>query len=154
MNSIKPTLHLICGLPGSGKSTLAQKLELEIRALRFSPDDWLVKIVGNGNDEVARTAVESIQWDLAQKALTFGLDIILEFGFWSRSERETYREVAEKLGARTKIHYLNVPTTELKKRIEKRNANISTNGFFVDPNLIDEWAKSFEAPTDEELSDQ
>ena len=153
MDPIKATLHLICGLPGSGKSTLAQKLERETSALRFNPDSWLMKIVGTGNDERARTAIESIQWDIAQKAISLGIDVILEFGFWSRTERDDYKKIARKLGAKTKLHYLDVPTVELKLRIEKRNSSLPADGFFVDPNLIDDWAKSFEAPTADELVD-
>ena len=34
------TLYLICGLPCSGKSTLAKQLELELSALRLTPDQF------------------------------------------------------------------------------------------------------------------
>jgi predicted kinase len=149
----QPTLHLICGLPGSGKSTLASELEIKHRALKLSPDEWLIRIVGDGNNEKARAAIESVQWEIAQKLLSNGSDVILEFGFWSRSERETFRKTAGCLGAKTRLYYLDVPLDELKIRIAKRNANLPQDGFYVDPSAIDQWAIDFERPSDDELSE-
>jgi predicted kinase len=151
MSSKAPTLHLICGLPGSGKSTLAAELEKKHRALRFNPDSWLMRIVGDPYNENARSAVEAIQWELAQKSLSLGHDAILEFGFWSRAERDEYRVVAKKLGTQCRLYYLDVPLDELKRRIEHRNHDLGPEEFFVDPNALNEWAKSFEPPTAEEL---
>ena len=37
-------LHLICGLPGAGKTTLARRLDVELPALRLSPEEWLIRI--------------------------------------------------------------------------------------------------------------
>jgi hypothetical protein len=34
-------LIIVCGLPGSGKTTLAKVLERRLRAVRFSPDEWM-----------------------------------------------------------------------------------------------------------------
>ena len=39
---ISPTIHMMFGFIGSGKSTFARKLESELRAARFSPDEWMV----------------------------------------------------------------------------------------------------------------
>jgi predicted kinase len=142
---------MICGLPGSGKSTLAAELEKEGNAFRFEPDSWLLRIVQNGNDERARAAVESIQWEIAQKALALGADVILEFGFWSKAERLEFRSGAEKLGAKVQLHYLSVPLEELKKRISSRNQSLPAGGLFVDPDQIEIWAQSFEPPTAEEF---
>jgi adenylate kinase len=36
-----PTLVIVCGLPGSGKTTHAKNVEQELRAVRFSPDEWM-----------------------------------------------------------------------------------------------------------------
>ena len=91
------TLFLICGLPGSGKTTLATQLESEHRALRLTPDEWMGRIVGGGTDEVKRAAVELLQWEIAQRLLSLGIDVILESGFWVRSERDAFRARAREL---------------------------------------------------------
>ena len=79
-----PTLHLVCGLPGSGKSTFAERLARDERALWLSPDLWMSRIVGDGYDEAKRAAVEALQWELAERLLVLGVDVILDNGFWSR----------------------------------------------------------------------
>jgi len=146
-----PTLHLICGLPGSGKTTLAKKLEKELPALLLTPDEWMSRILGDGYDEKKRAVIESIQWEIAQQVLCLGIDVILEFGFWSRKERDDFRVKAKALGATTKLYYLNVSRDELWKRIEKRNAKLPPHTFKIKETDLDEWSKSFEEPIPDEL---
>ena len=38
----RPTLHLTVGLPGAGKTTPARKIAHEDKAVRFSPDEWMI----------------------------------------------------------------------------------------------------------------
>ena len=145
------TLILICGLPGSGKTTLAKRLERERRALRLTPDEWMARIVGDGNDGDKRAAVERVQWEIAQRALSLGVDVILESGFWARSERDEFRARAMALGADTKLYYLDVPLDELRRRLMLRNAALPPDTFHVDATELDSWASGFEPPTLEEL---
>src|SRR5258708_5633784 len=71
------TLHLICGLPGSGKTTLAKQLERDLPALRLAPDEWMARIVGDGFDDAKRAAVEAVQWEIAARALSLGINVSL-----------------------------------------------------------------------------
>jgi predicted kinase len=151
MTGRTPTFHMICGLPGSGKSTLAKEIEAQTGAARFAPDEWLVDLGYHLYDEAARGKVEALQWKLAQRLLSVGVSVILENGFWSKSERDAYREAAEKLNAETRLHYLNVALGELKRRIVRRNQEMAHAALFVDPEDIDLWAADFEAPTEEEI---
>jgi predicted kinase len=146
-----PILHLICGLPGSGKTTLATRLEGNLPALRLEPDEWMARIVGDGYDEAKRAAVESVQWEIAARALSLGINVILEHGFWSRSERDDFRARAAALGADTKLYYLEVPLDELKRRIALRNAALPPDTFHVDVAQLDLWAGQFEPPALDEL---
>ncbi|MFZ3099717.1 MAG: ATP-binding protein [Minisyncoccales bacterium] len=146
-----PTLHLICGLPGSGKSTLAKKLEVELPALRLTPDEWMARILEDGFNDKKRAVVESIQWEIAQKGLQLGIDVILENGFWIRKERDAFRDKAKEIGARVKLHYLNVPKEKLWRRLKKRNNNLPSCTFPVKESDLNEWIKNFEAPTVDEL---
>jgi predicted kinase len=144
------TLFLICGLPGSGKSTLARQLEQEHRALRLVPDEWMARIAGDGHDEPKRAAIEAIQWDLAQRVLALGLDVILENGFWSRDERDEIRARAAELGVPVTLFYLDVPRAELVRRLGARNDALHRDTFRVDPEQLDEWMGSFEPPSADE----
>jgi hypothetical protein len=111
------TLHLICGLPGSGKTTFAKKLEKSHSAFRLSPDEWIAPLLRDSSDTAEldrlRSPVEAIQWEMAKRLLALGIDVVLEWGFWSKQERNFYRQQAEALGAEVKLHYLDVRRDEL-----------------------------------------
>ncbi len=145
------TLHLVCGLPGSGKSTLAKRLEHELPGLRLTPDEWMARIVGNGTDEPKREAVEAVQWEIAEKVLSLGVDVILENGFWAREERDDLRERAAALGADSKLHFLDVSKDELLKRLRSRNAALPPDTFSVTEAQLELWWGWFEPPTQDEL---
>jgi predicted kinase len=143
---------MVCGLPGAGKTTLARRLEEDLGAVRLCPDDWLQALGFDGYDQPARGRVEALQWALAKRLLASGVSVVLENGFWVRAERERLRAEARGAGAETRLHYLDVPLAELKRRVIARNAESPAHGFIVDPNDVDVWFAAFEAPTAEELS--
>jgi predicted kinase len=149
------TLHLICGLPCSGKTTLAKTIELERLALRLSPDEWIVTLYGADiSDEAldaARDPVETALWDLAARVLVLGLDVILEYGFWSRSEREEFRRRATRLGARSELHFTDAPREELIRRLAQRNAQLPAGSFWIDEARLRSWCDVFEPPSTDEL---
>jgi len=153
------TLHLLCGLPASGKTTLAKQLERRRSALRLSPDEWIARPYGPDVQhrdpptfDNARGRVETLQRELAERALLLGLDVILENGFWARAERDEYRAWAHGLGARVELHFLDVPRDELWARLSSRNAP-PPGTFRVQKHELDLWLSHFEAPTAVELSD-
>src|SRR5436190_3281366 len=86
------TLHLMVGLPCSGKTTLAQKLEREQSALRLTVDEWHIQLFGQDAEESEHNArhslIEAMLWNIASRALELGTNVILDYGFWARAERE------------------------------------------------------------------
>ncbi len=148
------TLYLICGLPGAGKTTLARQIEQIHAAVRLSPDEWIVPILADPTDiperDRLRSPVEALQWDLAKRLLTLGQNVILEWGFWSREERESVRLEAEDLGATVVLHYLAVTRDELWDRLSRRNAALPPGTFAVTKDELDEWWGWFEPPTADE----
>src|SRR5215207_6945841 len=105
------------GLPCSGKTTLAKKLEQERSALRLTPDEWQVALFGQDAEEPEHDArhslIEAMLWKIASRALELGTNVILDFGFWAREEREDYRQRAKDLGASSEVHFPDVPAEEL-----------------------------------------
>lgn len=146
---------MICGLPCSGKTTLGKELEVSLPALRLSPDEWIVwlcgaEIAGEALD-AARDPIEEALWELAARILGLGIDVILEYGFWSRSEREHYRRQAAQLGARSEVHFTHASEQELLRRLAIRNADLPAGTFRIEEARLVEWMALFEAPDAEEL---
>ena len=149
------TLFLICGLPGAGKTTLARQLEHSQPALRLCPDEWIVGLLADLSNSAERdrlrAPVEALQWQLAKRALALRMDVVLEWGFWSRAERSFYRQEAEAIGARVTLYYLEVSRDELWARLVKRNANAPPGTFAVSEEELDLWWNLFEPPLQDEL---
>jgi predicted kinase len=149
------TLHLMIGLPCSGKTTLAQKLESERSALRLTPDEWHVRLFGQDAKEPEHDArhhlIETMLWNIASRALVLGTNVILDFGFWAREEREDYRLRAKQLGASSEIHYLDVSEDELMRRLAIRNSQPSQDAFHISEEMMKPWIAFFQKPTPDEL---
>jgi predicted kinase len=149
------TLFLICGLPCSGKTTLAKQIEHDRAALRLTPDEWIGPILPAGWQQAEldrlRAPVEALQWALAERALSLGLDVVVDFGVWSRRERDEFRSRAAGVGARTELRYLDVPKDELLTRLVRRNAALPQGTFHIAPEQIERWAERFEPPSADEL---
>ncbi len=149
------TLHLMVGLPCSGKTTLAKQLEHERSALRLTPDEWQIGLFGQDAEEPEHDArhnfVEAMLWKIASRALELGTNVILDFGFWSREEREDFRQRAKQLGASSEVHYLDVSDEELLRRLRVRNSQPSRQHFFIPEESMKAWIAIFQKPTPDEL---
>lgn len=144
------------GLPGSGKTTRAKEIEQEKNAVRFSPDEWVTNLYDHRLDhehhEKAREQVEKLQWELGKRLLTLGQSVILENGFWSKTERQRYREEALALGAVVKVDYQEVSVDELWRRSSERPETQEVGMLHFTREDLEKWAATFEPPTQDELS--
>ena len=141
-------LIIVCGLPGSGKTTVAKVLESRLRAVRFCPDEWMDALSLDIYDEERRAKVEALQWKLGQELLALGLTVIIEWGTWGRSERDTLRLGARALGAAVELHYLSAAPDVLFDRIQRRGLEKPP----IERDALSRWAEIFQAPTPEEMA--
>lgn len=119
------TAHLIFGFLGSGKTTLAKRLELQNSAVRFTPDEWMARLFGE--DPPAATfqdraaAILDIMQPVWLRCLSLGLDVVLDYGFWSRAERDRVRAAVKGIGATPVLWAVSCPDDEARERIALRN---------------------------------
>ncbi len=162
------TLFITCGVPGFGKTTLAKRLEAEQRAVRLTADEWLHELYPNESDDALnadlplverlqwvnahRPLVERIQWALALRTLALGVNVVLDWGLWTRGERDRYRTEAQERGARVVLCVLDPSRDELVRRLRDRNTALPAGTFRIDEALLDYGLERFERPTPAELA--
>jgi predicted kinase len=137
------TLFMLCGLPGSGKTTLARQLELG-GALALILDDWVALKSGANYDEKLGEEIDELQLQIALDTLQLGRDVVLDWGFDSREERDRVRAQAVAIGANTRLLFLDVPRSELDRRIAGRTWPV------VSKKSLDDWTTAFERPQPDE----
>ena len=149
------TLHLMIGLPCSGKTTYAKELAVRERALLLTPDVWQLKLFGQDfpgpYHDKRHSDIESIMWDVAKSVLSLGTSVILDFGCWARVERDDFRSRANDLGVGFKLHYMDVPYSELYSRLEERNQNLPEGAFKIPKEEMDRFITVFQPPDADEL---
>ena len=142
-------LVLLCGLPASGKTTLARELADAYGAVRLNPDEWELALGVDPFDQVFQVRLEGAFWELTQRLLVLGTSVVLEWGFWARSERDEKREAARRLGVAVELRFLDAPYEELVGRVVARHA---AGGIAIEESHMESYRRVFEPPTDEELS--
>jgi predicted kinase len=142
------------GLPGAGKTTRARQIELESRALRLTPDEWILALYGRNLDRTQRDSVrdpvEALQWEVGKQVLALGTNVILDWGLWAREERERYRREATALGADTQVVFVDVPIDKLWRRVSQRGES-QEGTLAISREELETWSKLFEPPTPDEL---
>jgi predicted kinase len=148
-NRPHPRLVLLCGLPASGKTTLARELEDAYGAVRLNPDEWESALGVDPFDDGFQARLEAAFWQLTQRLLVLGTSVVLEWGFWARSERDEKREAARALGAAVELRFLDVPYEELVRRVGARRA---AGGIAITESHMERYRGIFQPPTDDELA--
>jgi predicted kinase len=148
-NRLQSRLVLLCGLPASGKTTLARELADAYGAVRLNPDEWESALGVDPFDEGFQNRLEAAFWELTQRLLVLGTSVVLEWGFWARSERDEKREAARTLGVAVELRFLDAPYEELVRRVGDRHG---AGGLAITEGHMERYRGIFQAPTDDELA--
>ena len=128
---------MMCGVCGSGKTTYAKKKEQE-GYIRLSIDEEMWKLYGRKGidypEEQYEKLSEQVEAALQKKLLSLiqqGKDVVIDFSFWSKENRNIYKELIQKAGAETELIYMKASKELLQKRLYKRNQVLNANSPFV-----------------------
>ena len=148
------TLHLIHGFIGAGKTTFARKLESDLSAIRFTHDEWMIKLYGHNPPEQKfaeyHARISGLIWELTFKFLHLSQDVILDFGFWSRTARDEARFKASQVNVEVKLYFVSCSEKVMLDRVAKRNRNLSDNSLLIDEHAFKLLRRRYEKLEDDE----
>lgn len=138
---------LMCGPAGSGKSTVARKLQSEgFTRLSIDEEAW-----SRGYrmhplpEEIARDVEDDLQRQLVC-LVKDGLNVVLDYSFWSRAKRSEYRNLLEPLGVIPETFYLATPRNIVLDRVRARDG-IVPNEVKLSEETASDYYDGLEPPT-------
>ena len=146
-------VSLICGKICSGKSTFAKKLAGEKKAVILSCDEIMTLFPPLEGDEAFGSVSEKVKRCLLQKAADIaacGANVILDWGFWRRTERKETTVFFEEKGIPAVWYYLDISDARWQQNIQCRNENLGPADYYADEGLLQKCLRLFEAPDDNE----
>ena len=143
----KSSIIFLCGKPASGKTTLSIKLVARYKNITtLSCDEHMLKTYGEILDkdefDTKLNYTKDMLYKKAMDLLDGGSNVILDFGFWTRAERES---VKHKFKAYNTIFiYLNPNDETLLEYVTKRNSNLQPHEYYMDEETHKTLSSRFE----------
>ena len=145
-------MYVTCGLPGSGKSTWARRERDRTGALIVSADDVMIARGIDLYDATMRDRLEQEGIRSAARYLRAGRSVIIDFGSWSREERDALLAMGRACGVPVHLVTFDADDATLLARIAARRLE-ERHGHrpFVAEDVATARA-AFDPPTDDERS--
>ncbi len=144
---------LICGRICSGKTHYCRKLKEEGRAVLLSCDELTAALfdnaLGEHHDRMLRRIKDYLHRKAAETVLA-GADVILDWGFWSRAEREEASAFYAAAGVPYEWHYVEVSDSGWRQNIRARNCG-GNGGYAADEGLLAKMSSLFDPPAPDEI---
>ena len=144
-------MFVMVGLPSAGKTSRARELASTWKALRLTPDEWMIPLFGQEQPEGKRNVLEGRLIWLALSALRIGVNVVLDFGVWAKVERSALRALAASVGATSELVYLRVDEEEQWRRVQARALTDAATTFDMTKADLERWRRIFQPPDATEL---
>lgn len=148
---------MLCGKICSGKSTYASIIKQKYNAVILSCDELMLNLFPEqlgDNHAVVLHNVQGYLYKLAEQIIETNTNVILDFGFWRRSERQEIKEYFTHKGIETELHYVRVLPEQWLRNIEERNKSLKSGngkGYYIDENMKKLFSEQFQEPGDDEI---
>lgn len=150
-------VYILCGKICSGKSTYSQKLRKDKKAVILSVDDITLTLLGQNGGDTLDVYVEKLEQYFFQKSVEIvetGINVILDWGFWTKTERDFAKEFYSSRGIEYEFYYISISDEEWYRRLDKRNKDVlekKSDAYYVDEGLAEKFKSIFEIPGKDEI---
>ena len=151
-------VYLICGKICSGKTWYAEELRERFSAVILSTDEVTYDLTDNQQGEGYDAFAKRVNGYLRKKAVQIvqaGANVILDWGFWTKTGRMEITEYFRTQDISYEWHYVDVSDEQWEKNIAERNRRIENgeggSDFYVDEGLRNKVLSLFEVPAREEI---
>ena len=140
-----------------GKTTYSQTICEENNAVLLSVDEITLAVFDGDLGEKHDEYVKRVKRYLLKKAVEIvrtGTVVVLDWGFWTKAEREFTKAFFRDNGIETEMHYLDISEEQWQKNIRKRNAEVlagKISAYYVDDGLLEKLDSVFEMPEKDEI---
>ena len=142
----------ICGKICSGKTYYANKIKEKENAIILSTDEVTYDLIDNKQGEDYEDFANRVNNYLMKKSVELvkiGCNVILDWGFWTKSKRSETSEYYHARGINIEWHYIDIDEKSWEQNIKDRNNRIDEgqggSDFYVDEGLkkkiLDRWEK-------------
>ena len=128
---------MMCGVCGSGKTRYAKQKEKE-GYIRLSIDEEMWNIYGQKGvdypEEQYNELSDKVEHILRQKMISLIKDeknVVVDFSFWNKDNRNHYKNIIENTGATVELVYMKASKELLWNRLQKRNLSLHANSPFI-----------------------
>lgn len=150
-------VYMMCGRICTGKSTYAKKLRDMHKAVILSVDEITLALFGHDVGDMHDTYVERAEkylYDKSVEMISSGINVVLDWGFWTKRERDEAKEFYGAKGIECEFHFIDISDEEWISRVEKRNKAVlegNSDAYYVDEGLAQKFAGIFEKPDKSEI---
>lgn len=148
---------LLCGKIACGKSFYALMLKKQRRAVILSCDEIMLCLFGSDagekHDDYARRTQKYL-FDKSLEIIESGCDVILDWGFWQKNDRDFARKFYKSRNIACELHYIDTNDALWKSNIKKRNDEVlqgKTKAYYMDDGLAKKLDSLFEIPDKSEV---
>jgi hypothetical protein len=137
------------------KLLLPENWKRKQKAIRITKDEWIIKIFGNKitadkNFERYDKNITELATDIAFRILKAGGDVIIDEGFWVKSQRDDIKKKILNIGAQPILYYVECPVEKMRERVVNRSKTPPLDSFEINEEMFDKYLKYWEPPIVEE----